>query len=104
VRELRALAASQAELAERYASEARRDQKRARDALEALSSDNDQLRVLLNRPRSTAHRDEILEAQASEVQHLREELGQLHSRVRDAERIDNTTALAMIQRAQSLVA
>lgn len=117
MRELRALTSSQVELSEQLASEARREQKRAREAAEALASDNDQLRVLLGRPRSAAHRDELLQLHASEVQRLRAQLQQLearekglHSRVRDAERradlgsIDSVAAVAMIHRAQALVA
>jgi hypothetical protein len=110
VRELRGLAASQAELAEQYASEARREQLHHRELVDSLSADNDQLRVLLNRPRSAAHRDELLAARASEVQRLRAELAQLQSRTSDAERRadlasgENTTAMAMIHRAQLLLA
>lgn len=111
MRELRALAASQAELAEQFANEARREQKRAREAVEALASDNDQLRVLLSRPRSTAHRDELLQMHASEVQRLRQQLQALESgEGRGGERrahlgsMDNETAIAMIHRAQALVA
>ncbi|KAJ1631832.1 hypothetical protein T492DRAFT_993296 [Pavlovales sp. CCMP2436] len=116
VRELRALAASQAELSEQYSSEARREQKRAHGAIEALALDNEQLRVLLHRPRSAAHRDELLEMHAAEVQRLRERLDELEraelaltDRAHEAERradfhgMHNSTALAMIQRAQSLV-
>lgn len=95
-RDLRALLAAQLDMSERLAADTRRDQRRLRERIEGLAADNDQLRVLLARPRSAAHRDEVIDGQAAEISRLREAL--------DARGGDDQTAAAAIIRARALVA